>query len=108
MRRGTLPVLLPDVRAGLVEAVPAGFGAVAGFVAGAGFAAGLGNCVTRAVDFARGELKSRGDASRRSSKVQPRGNVKRAAWSAHIALRCRASSASKFSSHTTQAMRSMP
>ena len=84
VRRGTLPVLLPDLRAGLAEAVPVGCAAgvcAVGCAARvcAGLAAGFGNCVTRAVVFVRGELKSRGDDSRRSSKVQPRGKVKRAA-----------------------------
>jgi hypothetical protein len=89
------------------------FAAGADFASGAGLAAGFAAVfdfvigVMRA-DAGRGALNNRGDRSRRSSKLQPRGNVNLEAWSAHNALRWRASSASKFSSHTTQATRSMP
>jgi hypothetical protein len=80
VRRGTVVVLLPDVRDCLGEAFAAG----ADFASGAGLAAGFAAVfdfvigVIRA-DAGRGALNNRGDRSRRSSKLQPRGNVNREA-----------------------------
>ena len=51
---------------------------------------------------------SRGDFSRRSSNVQPRGKVSREACSSHRRFTWCWLSSSNVSSHTTQALRSMP
>ena len=50
----------------------------------------------------------RGDFSRRSSNVHPRGNVSRDACSSHRRFTWCCLSSSKVSSHTTQATRSIP
>ena len=84
VRRGTLEVLLPDVRGCLGDVFAAGadfaagagvVGLLAGFAAVFDFAIG----VIRAPVVGRGALNNRGDRSRRSSKLQPRGNVNREA-----------------------------
>ena len=91
VRRGIDPVLFVGLRlgfdAGLVDA---------GLLATTGLALG------------RDARNNRGDRSRRSSNDHPRGSVSRPACSSHRRFRCRWSSSSKVSSHTTQAMRSIP
>ena len=115
VRRGTLVVLLPDVRGcfGETFAEVGCFSTGAGLAEGVVFAAGFVDVFGFAIgviraEVGRGELKSRGERSRRSSKLHPRGSVSRDACSTQSAFRWRASSESKFSSHTTQATRSIP
>lgn len=67
-----------------------------------------GFVATTGLVLGRDARNSRGDRSRRSSNDQPRGRVRRAAWSSQRRFRCRCSSSSKFSSHTMHATRSMP
>ena len=115
VRRGTLVVLLPDVRGcfGETLAEVGCFSTGAGLADGVVFATGFADVFDFAIgviraEAGRGELKSRGERSRRSSKLHPRGRVSRDACSTQSAFKWRASSESKFSSHTTQATRSIP
>jgi len=78
VRRGTLVVLPDEVRAALFPALLAGL-----------VDAGRESLVTGFALCAagRGATNNRGDFSRRSSNVQPRGSVSLAAWSSHNRLR---------------------